>query len=58
MPPPWVYEGTDGELVIFNGVTRATRVAKLTPGKQIRVEIIGQLRAAFASLPTIGDLMP
>src|SRR5713226_4464565 len=58
MPPPWVYEGTDGELVIFNGVTRATRIAKLAPGTFIRVEVIGKLRAAFGSLPTIGDLLP
>jgi hypothetical protein len=58
MPPPWVYEGTDGELVIFNGVTRATRIAKLAPGTLVRVEVIGKLRAAFGSLPTIGDLLP
>jgi hypothetical protein len=58
MPPPWVYEGTDHELVIFNGVTRATRIAKLAPGTFIGVEVIGRLRAAFASLPTIGDLLP
>jgi len=57
MPPPWVYEGTDAELVIFNGVTRATRIAKLAPGTLIRVDVIGKLRAAFG-LPTIGDLLP
>src|SRR5262245_24723604 len=56
MPPPWVYEGTDGELVIFNGVTRATRIAKLSPGTLIRVEVIGKLQAAFGSQPTIGNL--
>jgi hypothetical protein len=58
MPPPWVYEGTDGQLVIFNGITRATRIAKLAPGTLLRVEVIGKLRAAFGSLPTIGDLLP
>ncbi len=58
MPPPWVYEGTDGELVIFNGVTRATRIAKLAPGTLIRVEVVGTIRAAFGSLPTVGDLLP
>ena len=58
MPPPWVYEGTDGELVLFNGVTRATRIAKLAPGTLVRVEVIGKLRAAFGALPTIGDLLP
>src|ERR1700756_5988437 len=43
MPPPWVYEGTDGVLILYNGVTRATRIAKLAPGTLIRVEVIGKL---------------
>ncbi len=58
MPPPWVYEGTDGVLVLYNGVTRATRIAKLSPGTLIRVEVIGKLPRAYASLPKIGDLLP
>lgn len=58
MPPPWVYEGTDGALVLFNGVTRATRIAKLVPGQLIRVEVIGKLARAFASEPKIGELLP
>lgn len=58
MPPPWVYEGTDGELVIFNGVTRATRIAKLAPGTLIRVDVVGAIRATFGPLPTVGDLLP
>jgi len=32
MPPLWVYEAADSVLVLYNGVTRATRVAKLSPG--------------------------
>ena len=58
MPPPWVYEGTDGVLVLYNGVTRATRIAKLVPGTLIRVEVIGKLPRAYASLRKIGDLLP
>ena len=58
MPPPWVYEGTDGVLVLYNGVTRATRIAKLAPGMPIRVEVIGKLPQAFAGEPRIGDLLP
>jgi hypothetical protein len=58
MPPPWVYEGTDGALVLYNGVTRATRIAKLCPGTRIRVEVIGTLPKAFAGDPKIGDLLP
>jgi hypothetical protein len=58
MPPPWVYEATDGVLVVYNGVTRATRIAKLSPGTLIHVEVVGKLPKAFANLPTIGDLLP
>jgi hypothetical protein len=58
MPPPWVYEGSDGILMLYNGVTRATRIAKLAPGRFIRVEVIGKLPRAFASEPKIGDLLP
>ncbi len=58
MPPPWVYEGTDRVLIVYNGVTRATRIAKLAPGTLIRVEVIGRLPRAFASDPKIGDLLP
>ncbi|NUQ46790.1 MAG: hypothetical protein HUU22_12255 [Phycisphaerae bacterium] len=32
MPPLEVKRGSDGELVIYDGVTRATRVAKYLPG--------------------------
>ena len=58
MPPPWVYEGTDGILVLYNGVTRATGIAKLAPGTLLTVEIIGKLPKAFSSDPKIGDLLP
>jgi hypothetical protein len=58
MPPPWVYEASDGVLVLYNGVTRATRIAKLSPGTLIRVEVIGKLPKAFAADPRIGDVLP
>ncbi len=58
MPPPWVYEGSDGILVLYNGVTRATRIAKLAPGQMIQVEVIGKLPRPFAAEPKIGDLLP
>jgi hypothetical protein len=44
MPAPWVYFATDGVLVLYNGVTRATRMAKLNPGRLMRVEVIGRIR--------------
>jgi hypothetical protein len=58
MPPLIVYEGTDGVLVVYNGVTRATRIAKLAPGTLIRVEIIGRLNRPYGPAPKIGDLLP
>ena len=58
MPPPWVYEGTDGVLILYNGVTRATRIAKLAPGTLVRVEVIGKLPRAFTGAPSIGDQLP
>ncbi len=57
MPPVWVYEGSDGVLEIVNGVTRATRTAKLAPGIVIRVEVIGKLRQPRGQCPKIGDLI-
>ncbi len=58
MPPLWVYEAADGVLVVYNGVTRATRVAKLLPGKLVRVEVIGKLNRAHGGSPKIGDRLP
>lgn len=58
MPPIEVYEGSDGVLVIWNGVTRASRIAKLAPGQLVRVEVVGCLPRAFAGFPTIKDTLP
>lgn len=58
MPPLIVYEASDGVLVIYNGVTRAPRIAKLAPGALVRVEVIGRLRRAYGPEPKIGDLLP
>jgi hypothetical protein len=58
MPAPWVYRGADGALMIYDGVTRASRVAKLLPGTFIQVEVVGDLPAACGQLPTIGDYVP
>ncbi len=58
MPPIEVSRGTDGELVINNGVTRATRIAKLSPGTMLRVEVIDDVPIPVASFPSIGDLIP
>ena len=42
MPAIQVTECADGELMINDGVTRATRVAKLDPSATITVEIIDE----------------
>ena len=51
IPALEVYRGSDGELRISNGVTRATRVAKLLPGTAVRVEVLDDLRTPFGHLP-------
>lgn len=55
MPPLEVKRGSDGELVIYDGVTRATRVAKYMPGTLVTVEVTGKLRGPVGGLPTVGD---
>jgi len=58
MPTLEVSRGSDGELMINDGVTRATRVAKLLPGNLVPVEVIDDLSVPVGHLPTIGDMVP
>ena len=58
MPFVEVYRGSDGKLMIFDGVTRATRVAKLLPGQLVSVELIDDLKTPVGHLPTVGDTLP
>ena len=55
MPPLDVKRGSDGEFVIYDGVTRATRVAKYLPGTPITVEVTGELTSPVGALPRVGD---
>jgi hypothetical protein len=57
MPPLIAYEGSDGVLELVDGVTRATRVAKLLPGIKVRVEVIGKLKKPRAPYPRVGDAL-
>ena len=57
MPPLLVYEGADGVLELVDGVTRATRVAKLLPGTTVRVEVLGKLRQPKARNRRFGDAL-
>jgi hypothetical protein len=58
MPHLLVYRGSDGDLMLYDGVTRATRVAKLLPGTTARVEVIRTLSRPVGLLPTVGDRLP
>lgn len=55
MPPILVYEDPDGVMEILDGVTRATRIAKLAPGQTVPILVVGQYRRSRASSPSVGD---
>jgi hypothetical protein len=55
MPPIFVYEDPDGILEISDGVTRATRIAKLAPGQTVPVVVIGRYRRSRANSPCVKD---
>lgn len=57
MPPIFVYEDPDGLLEIFDGVTRATRIAKLAPGVAVPVLIIGKLPKSRKYSIRLGDTL-
>ena len=58
MPTLEVEEASDGVLVVVDGVTRATRAAKMAPGQLVRVEIIAYRKQPAAGDPKIGDHLP
>jgi len=58
MPLIEVHRGTDGPLMIYDGVTRATRVAKLLPGTLVKVQVIGTINVKVSRFPKVGDRLP
>jgi len=58
MPTIEVSRGTDGDLIINNGVTRAIRAAMLLPGILVRVEVIDDLPIPLGTYTKVGDLVP
>ncbi|HYH63859.1 MAG TPA: hypothetical protein VD866_04105 [Urbifossiella sp.] len=58
MPPVYVYRGSDGELMLADGVTRATRAAKLCPGVPVPAELLGVLPYPVGLLPTVKEKLP
>jgi hypothetical protein len=55
MPPILVDEDPDGILKITDGVTRATRIAKLAPGQTVPIVVIGTYRRIRAGSPCMRD---
>lgn len=58
MPPVLAYRGSDGAIMIDDGVTRASRVAKLLPGQPIRVEVMRDIAKLVGHLRRLGDTLP
>jgi hypothetical protein len=59
MPPLQLIRGRDGNLRINDGVTRATRAAKLQPGKLVPAEVIQELLSLdVARFPKVKEVLP
>ena len=59
LPPLLVTRGKSGELLLIDGVTRATRVAKLRPGCLVPVFVIDELLEwDMSRFPTVGERLP
>ena len=55
MTPIFVYEDPDGVLEVSDGVTWATRIAKLAPGETVPVVVIGTYKRSLANSPSVKD---
>lgn len=59
MPPLEVVRGKDGKLRINDGVTRATRAAKLRPGELVEAEVIQTFpNLDVTKFSSIKDVLP
>ena len=59
MPPVEVTRGRDGNLRLNDGVTRATRAAKLRPGERIVAEVIdNRPNLDVTQTPRVGERLP
>lgn len=58
MPRLVMYRAIDGEMILYEGVTRLTRVGKLLAGQTVSVEVIGSLSSTGARLPTVEERLP
>jgi hypothetical protein len=58
MPPIEVTKGANGEMMINDGVTRATRAA-MTPGTKVPVQVIEHNpNMNLQNLPKVGEKLP
>jgi hypothetical protein len=58
MPPLEAYRARDGHLLLYNGVTRATRAALLCPGQLVPVEVLGTMNVDGTKYPTVEERLP
>ena len=59
MPPLQLVRGKNGGLRITDGVTRATRAAKLRPGELVAAEVIHDLpRLNVTRMPKVKECLP
>ncbi len=59
MPPLELVRGRDGHFRINDGVTRATRAAKLRPGEAVPAEVIATLpNLDVTKMPRVGEMLP
>ena len=59
MPALQVVRGQGGHLRINDGVTRATRAAKLRPGEMLMVEVIDEIpQLNVTRTPRVKDVLP
>jgi hypothetical protein len=59
MPPLQLIRGKGGHLRINDGVTRATRAAKLRPGESVPAEVIQELpKLDVTRMPRVKEVVP
>ena len=59
MPPLQLVRGKDGNFRINDGVTRATRAAKLRPGELVPAEVIQDLpQLDVTRMPKVKEVLP
>jgi len=59
MPPLQLVRGKDGKMRINDGVTRATRAAKLRPGVLVPAEVIHELpKLDVTRMPKVKEMLP